>query len=90
MRLPRITEILERIRRITSDTLLLSTRYWTDTVLEYHADGDGWETHIFCTRSQCMEITITRDTVKIVVSPAMELEIKKQDKTDGNTQVIIS
>jgi len=90
MRLPRIAEILERIRRVTNDTILLSTRYWTDTVLEYHACDDDWETHVFCTRSQCMEITITRDTVKIVVSPAMELEIKKQEKPRSNTQVIIS
>jgi len=89
MRLPRIAEILERVRRVTGDTILVSTRYWTDTVLEYHAGEDGWETHIFCTKIQCMEITIKGDSVKIAVSPAMELEIT-QDHGRARSTVIIS
>lgn len=87
--LPSLRDIIRRIKEMSGDTILVETRYWNNTVFEYHAQDNGWETHIYCTPSQCLQVTITEDGAQITISPTMELTITRQQRKT-NTTVIIS
>lgn len=87
--LPSLREIIRRIKEICGDTILVETRYWNNTVFEYHAQEEGWETHIYCTPSQCLQVTITEKGAEINISPTMQLTITRQQQKN-NTTVIIS
>lgn len=89
--LPKLREIIERVKELSGDIVLVEPRYWENTVFEYHAQDQEWETHIYCTPQQCINISIDKHGARIIISPTMELDIKKQDKQPrSNTSVIIS